>query len=161
MLLLAPARIADGLREGTLSERSRFQLVMLGTVVGMLFSKGPVSGLRTNGELLLGVLFLAVTVLGLRSCYAANGGADGHGFVERYVCLAIPVGFWVYGCFYLLYYSAFLGLKAGSGSTVPNFAASEWFPVALSLAATLVYFRILRGYIKRSERASPSERDDG
>jgi hypothetical protein len=150
MLLLAPARVADGLRNGTLSERSRFHLLLFGIVLGTLFSRRPVTSVHTNGDLLLTALFLTVSLLGLYNCYSVNGGANGRGFIERYVCLAAPVAIRVYGAYYVLYYAAFLLLRPGVVAAPHALVASRWLPAVTALIAMLAYYWILRGYIRRS-----------
>ena len=161
MLLLAPARIADGLRDGTLPERSRFHLLLLTSVLGMLFGRRtPV--IRTNGDLIQIGLFVAVGFLGLWSCYRANGGAAGRGIVERFMCIGVPVGIRVYGVYYLLYYCAYLVFRPGSGEAARHsFVLSQWWPVTTAFLAMVFFYWTLSRYIRRSaglgEHASMAE----
>ena len=150
MLLLAPARIADGLRDGTLPERSRFHLLLVTSVLGVLFGRrSPV--IRTNGDLLLIGLFLAVTLLGLWGCYRANGGAAGRGIVERFMCIGVPVGIRVYGVYYVLYYGAYLVFRPSSGEASPHsFVLSQWWPVTTAFIAMVVFYWTLSRYIRRA-----------
>jgi hypothetical protein len=150
MLLLAPARIADGLRDGTLPERSKFHLLLLTSVLGLLFGRRTPT-FRTYGDLVLIGLFLAVALLGLWSCYRANGGANGRAIVERFICLGVPVGIWLYGGYYLLYYGSYLLFRPSVAGAGPHLSSRlNGWSVATSFMAMVVYYWILSRYIRRS-----------
>ena len=149
MLLLAPNRMAIALKNGSLPERTQFGVVAVGAVLGMLISHQSILGARTYGELLLGLMYAGIVVAGIRACYRANGGGLGHHFAERYVCLAVPTGVWVYGAYYILYYGAFVVLRARPGFDARAFAVTVRTPFTLlAFVVTLLYYWLLRRYLR-------------
>jgi hypothetical protein len=149
MTILLPARMARALRDDSLSERSKHGVIVFGTLIGMLVSSQSLLGGRTYGELFIGVAYGALVIVGIRVCYRANGADSGRHFAERYVCLGVPTGFWVYGIYYIAYFGAYGVLRERPGFDAAAFAVTVRVPfLVLSFVAMGVYFWILRHYFR-------------
>ncbi|MGH7655058.1 MAG: hypothetical protein ACREN6_10385 [Gemmatimonadaceae bacterium] len=159
MLVLSTTRIADALRDGRLTERAKVQIIGIGTACTMLVSGQGILAGRTYGDIALGFIFVAIAILGIRRCYRINGGAAGHAFAERYLCLAVPVGVWIYGAYYLLYVGSYNVLRVRSGIDGGTFAAATHpYVIVTGFAAIVLYFGVLGRCFRRILAASPTHR---
>ena len=139
-----------------MTERAKVQIVGIGTACGMLVSGQGVLAGRTYGDIALGLIFVAIAILGIRRCYRINGAADGQAFAERYVCLASPIEAWIYGAYYLLYVGSYNVLRVRSGIDGPTFAAAAHpYVIVTALAAIVLYFGILGRCFRRITAPSP------
>jgi hypothetical protein len=158
MLLLSPARVALGLRTDTLSEAQKAGLVIAGVILtAVLGSLSAPRGFSTWGNVLYLVLYVAGMAAGIWACYRANEEGDGRGFVERYVCLSVPLTALMYLGYLTLFYGAFFVLRERPGFETDAYAATvqPYFgPIALALL--FAYFAALRVYIRRVAAPSAS-----
>ncbi len=92
-----PRSVAEKLRDGVLSERDKFGYVIATLVVQ--FADGLPHRLMSSWQpiaylLFAGVFYTLVSYLGLRACFATNARGDNKGFVERWLCLSLPLSMW-------------------------------------------------------------------
>ena len=150
MLLLSPARVAQGLRAGTLTETQKARLMIAGVMLSAILANLSPRGFRTWGDVLYLMLYLIGMSAGIWACYRANDEGDGHWFVERYVCLSVPLTILFYVIYIVLFYSAYFLLRDR-----PAFGPSAFTqtvkPYALLMGLTLLfaYFVTLRAYIRQ------------
>lgn len=156
MLLLNPSRVARGLRTGELTELQKAKLVVAGVVVMSLASTLSGGEVRTWGSLLYYAVYLACSVAGLWVCFRANEQGDGRSFVERYVCLSIPLCVLTYLAYLAIFYSVFFVLRSRPGYDAAGYAqrVGPYF-LLVSFAFLFAYFAVLRAYITRIA-ASPA-----
>lgn len=150
MLILNPARVAAGLRSGSISEEAKARLIVVGYIVTMLLGGRSLPGYRTWSELLLSAVYLGGALGGIWSCFRANQEGDGRAFVERYMCIGVPVSILVFGLYTALYYAAFFALRGRPGYDAASYATTvRPYFVLLSLLALAVFFLTLRRFIKQ------------
>jgi len=94
--LFNPRPLAEKLRDDVLGERDKFHYILAslmlqlaGGALGLLTA----SALSAKAVLSLGV-FALILVLGSRACFATNVRGDNRRFVERWLCLSVPLSFW-------------------------------------------------------------------
>ncbi len=90
-MILRPRRLADTLAANALSEREKFQYLILWAVAGTLLSAGVGVGEAWTWSRVASLSLLAtVTVAGLVMCFQVNARGDNHAFLERYLCDLTP-----------------------------------------------------------------------
>jgi hypothetical protein len=114
-VILRPSRLASALAAGELSERAKFHYLLLWALIGILIEERAGSW---DGWSRLRVVFvvtsLLITVVGLLACFGANARGDNRAFLERYVCLSVPLSIATYGLYYAIYYGmAAVGVAVG------------------------------------------------
>ena len=150
MLIVNPARVATGLRLGTISEESKARIIIVGYVVTLVLGGRSLPGYRTWGELLLSAAYLGAALGGFWSCFQANQSGDGRAFVERYMCIGVPVSVLVFGSYTVVYYAAFFALRGRPGYDAASYANSvRPYFLLLSFAALAIFFLTLRRFIRR------------
>lgn len=151
MLLFRPGRLADALRSGTLSEVAKARLMLAGYGLGIIFSRGSFWRFRTPLELLLTVVYVGLFLGGLWGCYRENAEADNRNFVERYICLSVPVGIWTYGGYYLSWYVAYFLLRQRPGYDAAAFPTTmRPYVLVAGIVVLALYFSLMRRYIRRA-----------
>ena len=95
MHLFNAARLADDLRNDRLSEKQKMGYFMAATAFTLLFGRGPglVSGWTALGVATT-VLYGVITLAGIGYSFAANARGDGRAFLERLLCLSLPLTLW-------------------------------------------------------------------
>ena len=154
ILLLSPLRVADGLRSGSLSETQKARLVLVGYVITLVLSGRSLAGIRDLRELIATGFYLVVVVSGFWGCFKANQQGDGRSFIERYVCLGVPLSIVVYGLYTLAYYGGFVVLRTRGYDAVSYYQAAQPYFMVLSLVTVVVFFAILRRLLVRVASAT-------
>jgi hypothetical protein len=150
MLILSPGRVAAGLEARSISEEAKARLILFGYALTSLFGGRSLPGYATWGEILLSVVYLGASVAGIWSCFRANQAGDGHSFVERYVCLGVPISVLVFGSYTALYYLGFFALRSRSGFDAASYASTvRPYFMMLSIGALVLFFVVLRRFIRR------------
>ena len=151
MLLFSPGRVADGLRSGALTEHAKARLLVSSIVVGLFVSRASLLSYRTVGALLGAVVVYALFVGGVWSCYRLNARLDDRRFVERYVCLSIPLWTWTMIGYFGLYYAIYFLVRAPFGIDAASYPVrARPFALAYGVAAMPIYFLLLRRYFRRA-----------
>jgi hypothetical protein len=134
-VILRPGRLAEALAAGSLSEREKFHYLLVWTAVMAVV--GPLVGtsLRWDRLRLISIApGLLINLVGLLACFTANARGDNRAFLERYLCLSVPVGLVVVALQYLLYYG--MGLVGlGAGWVAPD--ARNWDATIMALIASM------------------------
>ena len=149
MLILHPRRVADELRNGTLSENAKARLVLLGYLPATVFGRGALSVVRTWGDFLIMFVIAAVAFGGFWGCFRINQEGDGRAFIERFMCLSTPVWVWLYIVYFGAYYAVFAVLHNRPGLGPTQFATTvrPYFMLA-SLATLGVFFYCTRRLLR-------------
>src|SRR5512143_3980273 len=140
MLILSPSRVAAALRSESLSPEAKLRLMLAWVVVASLFGSRPLVGARSWTEFVLAVLYVAAMIVGIRRCFRANQAGDGRAFIERYICLGVPIAIWVYGSYAAVAYASAAIFRPPSTGDVAT------YPLALGAALTLLGFVALAIY---------------
>ena len=92
-MILRPRHLADALASGEVSEREKFQYLLVWAAVGIVLPArlGGWTGWSQVRVAFL-VASLLTTTVGLLACFRANARGDDRAFLERYLCLSVPVG---------------------------------------------------------------------
>ena len=95
MYLWNTRALAKELKEETVSQSQRFKYFLVFTmlyttilVVGHYVDRYDITPESVTNS----VLTLLVTLIGTIWCYRANGGRNGHEFIDRSICLGLPIG---------------------------------------------------------------------
>jgi hypothetical protein len=82
------------LKNGTLSQADRFKyffvFVVLTTIVMEI--AGYIPSVSSFEKSTGSVLYIIVTIVGTIWCYKVNKAGDNSEFIDRYICLSLPVG---------------------------------------------------------------------
>jgi hypothetical protein len=153
-MILRPQRLADALAANTLSEREKFQYLILWAVAGTLLNSGVGAGDAWTWPRLASLsLLAAVTVAGLVLCFQANARGDNQAFLERFLCLSAVVGLVATALYYVLYYG--MGVIAYLAGWIDAEARGwnrEVTSLTASLGATVIYYLWLRQLLARAAR---------
>jgi hypothetical protein len=123
---------------------------MAGVVLPAILANLSPRGFRTWGDAFYLMLYLTGMCAGIWACYRANDEGDGRGFVERYVCLSVPLSILSYLIYIVLFYGAYFLLRDRPGFGPAAFAQTvKPYAVLTGLALLFAYFATLRAYIRR------------
>jgi hypothetical protein len=151
-MILRPRRLADALAANALSEREKFQYLILWAVAGTFLGAGlGVGEAWTWSRLAALSLLAAVTVAGLVLCFQANTRGDNQAFLERYLCLSALVGVVAAALYYALYYGmGVIAFLAGWVDAEARGWNREAMSLTASLGATVIYYFWLRQLLTRA-----------
>jgi hypothetical protein len=154
-VILRPSRLAAAFAAGEVSEREKFQYLLVWALIGLLVPSHAEGWTGWTGVRAAFVAAsLLVTSIGLVACAQANARGDDRAFVERYLCLSVPLGILTYVLYYVIYYG--LGLVGFATGLVENDASNwdpGWMSLASSMAALTVFFLWMRASILRAAGA--------
>jgi hypothetical protein len=153
-VILRPARLAGALAAGEVSEREKFLYLLVWAVVGILVPSrvGGWAG-WSSVRVALVVVSLLITIGGLLVCFQANARGDNRAFLERYLCLSVPLGFMTYVLYYAIYYG--LGLAGATIGWVESDARNwdrDLMSLISSMSALSLFFLWMRASIVRAAR---------
>lgn len=157
MLALSASRVAAGLRTGTIPESAKARLILIAYVFTFIVGRGSFLWAATWGAILFNALYLGLTIGGFRSCFRVNQEGDGRDFVERYICLGVPISICLYGGYALSYYIAFFFLRSRPGFGPADFASTvrPYFTLA-SLLVLGLFFAAMRHFLAQVSRGGVS-----
>jgi hypothetical protein len=154
-VVLRPRHLADALASGEVSEREKFQYLLVWAAVGIVLPArlGGWTG-WSHVRVAFLVASLLITIVGLLACFRANARGDDRAFLERYLCLSVPVGIVTYGLYYGIYYG--LGLVGYLVGLVER-AARNWdrdtMGLISSMSALELFYLWMRALITRAAGA--------
>lgn len=145
--------LAKELKEGTLSEREKFKYLLVSVVLQMLMLE-LINYMPTDYShvaALVSILNILAVVVGTYLCYETNQDGDGVKFVERYICLSLPISVKILVLFILAY--ILLGIVLGvaikivvSESDIDD--VLDWLGNLLLFATTIIFYWRLNVHIK-------------
>lgn len=151
-MILRPRRLAVALATGELSEREKFHYLLAWAVIGIV-APSQVGGWTDWSRLRVtfAVVSLVIWVIGLLACFGANARGDNRAFLERYLCLSVPLGIMSYVAYYAIYYGiAIVGLETGWVRTnAGNWDANKMGLIS-SMSALILYFLWMRASLTRA-----------
>jgi hypothetical protein len=151
MLLFNPGRVADGLRSGDLSEHAKARLLVWSIVLSLFLSRTSVLSYRNWAQRVVALLFYGLFLGGVWSCYRLNARLDNRRFVERYVCLSIPLWGWTMLGYLAIYYVAFPAMRSSRGASAAPYPAHAGLLVLSYGVVTMpIYFVLLHRYFRRA-----------
>ena len=96
MYLWNTKALAKELKEGTLSEWDKFKYYIIGvllySLIGDLSYISNTDFTYTYFDILISFISLFIIFLGVYKSYEVNNMGDGKNFLERFICLSLPVG---------------------------------------------------------------------
>jgi len=110
--LFNPSLLARMLRDGALSERQKFNIVLFSLAVQSSDSfVGTFWGRSGRGNTRWYIaLHLVMALIGTRFCFNANARGDDRNFIERFFCLGVPLSLWLSLAPYALDLAFYYGL---------------------------------------------------
>lgn len=91
-------RLAEELRSGNLSEKQKLMYFLV--YLSLLLASGAFTEATSVAMRILGVaIAIIIQLITTAVCYQANSRGDDKNFLERYICLQVPmtIRFWVLG----------------------------------------------------------------
>jgi hypothetical protein len=151
LLFLRPRQLAIAFRDDRLHDRNKYHLVLLGSGLQLVFGQGFLFTSRAAGNTQLFLIALAIMVWGIRASYKVNSRGDGRAFVERYVCLSVPIS--IYATLaYLIAAFVIRGLTGSGAATSGPALSLAWF--GFSVSTYVAVYLALRFYIGIASSAS-------
>jgi hypothetical protein len=148
MVLWRARALALELRDGRVAEREKLGYLLVGLVIQAVIGHASLLSTLRSLSMALGILVaLAISVVGAIAAFRANARGDGRQFLERYLCLAVPVGIQMYAGWAVL--ASLLYLLTGwhapvaGSSTVASWAAWSF----LYYGAIVWFYFALRRHI--------------
>jgi len=93
MYLWNTKALAKELKEGTLSEREKFKYYIVGVILFNIMTMFPSSGGSSLTDYLIGIVISSLILfVGAYVCYGVNKAGDNINFIERFICLSLPIG---------------------------------------------------------------------
>jgi hypothetical protein len=155
MLILRPGRVAAALRAGSLSEDDKVRLVLAWTAIQSVLGTRSVVGARSWTDVVLTLLYIVASMAGIVRCYRVNQAGDGRSFVERFICIGVPISIWLGTASFLASYAAATLMRARFGNTTsPPMLALFAYLVVLPFGSLAIYFAILERLLERVASAS-------
>lgn len=128
--------LAKEFRNNELSQRMRFKYFLIFIVVPMLIgdiSFTPIQipwSVDSMPAVILSIMFLLIIVGGMILTYKANKAGDNKEFIDRYVCLSIPI--------FIKLTVLFIGINIVSG-IIGGFVLDEYLIEYIEIFAWLIY----------------------
>jgi hypothetical protein len=154
--------LAEALKTKRLSQRQKMiylAVMMLGVslVVEVTAWLGPGSGVTPAMGVIRGAVLSGITLWGVLACYQANRRGDDSEFIDRFVCLSLPLTIRVLIVFSLLAFAliipVYLMMCLMMGDRCESVATL--LSDLLILVAEVVFYRRLRWHLLRVSGASP------
>lgn len=102
--------LTEDLGSGKVTEKSKMQYLLLSQVLYTIFIYHSLYTVIVFDVFFIMefVLVAAIVVYGVIKCYLANGGEAGNSLLENFLCLSVPlaikIGIFVFGIFYIYHY---------------------------------------------------------
>jgi hypothetical protein len=140
MVLWRAKTLALDLRDGRVAERDKLGYLLVGLLIQAIIGRASLlSALRSLGAALGILVVLAISIAGTIAAFRANTQGDGRQFLERYLCLAVPVGIQMYVGYAAL--AVPLNLLTGWNTLVAdNNTVASWAAWSLLYYGALVWF---------------------
>jgi hypothetical protein len=151
-VILRPKRLAVALAAGELSERDKFLYLILWAVIGAL-AEGQRATWNgwSRGRVVFVLVGLAISVVGLFACVQANARGDNRAFLERYLCLSVPIGVVTFAAYYGIYYGlAAFGFAVGWIDPDAKNWNATMMGVISSIGALALFFFWMRTSLMRA-----------
>jgi hypothetical protein len=84
--------LAQDLKAGQVSQKEKMKYFLVTIIVQMLMTSMPAQPSLQYGDFIRTVIFIIITAIGIVVCYKANSRGDDKEFVERIICLSLPIG---------------------------------------------------------------------
>ena len=144
MVLWRAKALALDLRDDRVSERDKLGYLLVGLLIqGLIGRASLLNALRSRADVLGILVLLTISIGGAIAVFRANARGDGRRFLERYICLAVPLGIQMYVGYAVLAVPLYLLIGwnapvAGSNTiaswaawSVLYYGALVWFYLAL------------------------------
>ena len=140
MVLWRAKVLALDLRYGRVPERDKLGYLLIGLVIqGLIGSVSRLGTVPSLGEALGTLLVLVISVGGTVAVFRVNARGDGRQFLERFLCLAVPVGVQMYVGYAVLALLVYIFIGGYSVVAGGNTVAS-WVAWSLLYYGPLVWF---------------------
>jgi hypothetical protein len=154
MYLWNARRLALALRAGRLTEADKARYLIAGSVLSSMCGGSAVSALQNTFTALPLIGSIVVTVAGIWMCYRANQRGDGTAFLERFVCLVLPVTVrWL-----LLFWGLWMGVVLIGWTvdrSIPSASFARWYPLLM----LPLFYAMLHTYVAIAARPVETSAD--
>ena len=149
MYLWNTKALAKELKEGTLSESEKFKYYIVGTILYTVLLMLPTRGESTNTiDSLIGILIaILIIFFGTYMCYGVNKSGDNANFIERFICLSLPIAIKIFLIWVLVVILTVISTFILGYAGFVDSASTEAFLIYKSLAALLIIVVILSVWI--------------
>jgi hypothetical protein len=162
MHILKARPVAEALRRGSLSQRELFFYFLGALVVNaiqiqwMVLTTNATFNVMTVGN---GLLYIAVLIAGTIWLFKVNASGDGAAFIERYICLSLPLNIQfiiLKSAIYLIYLIAVRILLGDNEGTKTSYVLGLSY-AAVGYLVLFAYYGIMGAHIRHIAVKPPSE----
>ena len=102
---LSAVRTGDALRTASLSQKDQMRYWLTSSLIGLVYNyQSSMVGLQLDWFFFYEVIVaIAITIIGVREAYKANGSEAGPDFLMRAAALSVPLGILILALHFLLY----------------------------------------------------------
>lgn len=155
MALWTPGRVADDLRAGRLTESSKARYIVFALVAQSTIGSRSLRDVRSDVDMIALLMCLVITLVGIWAAFRANAAGDGRAFVERYVCIGIPLSIYLMAIYIALYYVIYVFLAWRQIVTAATYPVVVMpYMRSLSVWLTIVFAFGIRRYVARAARSA-------
>jgi hypothetical protein len=153
MAIWTPARVAEDLRAGRLTESSKARYIVFAIIAQSVTGSRSLRDVRPGVDTIALFMCLVITLIGVWAAIRANAAGDGRAFVERYMCIGVSLWVYIAAVYIAIYYVIYVFLARGqvvTAETYPRLA----MPYMRSLGVWLtIGFAIgIRQYVAQAAR---------
>ena len=162
MHLFNVKRLAGELRANSLSETEKYRYLLAIVVLQLLNAVARILvAPRTNHDLPRVLAASVVSLVGLHICHEINKRGDNQRFIERFLCLSVPISIWVYLSYLVSFYAGFIVTQTILGRAQANLIWASFSSVGIFISSAILvaHFGILSyflGQIAYPQVATPS-----
>jgi hypothetical protein len=151
MYLWNAERLARALRAGHVTEADKAKYLIAGSVLSSMGGGSAISALQSRMTALPLLGGVAITVAGIWMCYRANQRGDGTAFVERFICLNLPVSVrWLVLVWGLWFGLVLIGRAVDRD--IPSGSFARWYPLLM----LPLFYAMLHQYVAAAARPAES-----
>ena len=143
--------LAAELRNGTLSQKDRFKYLLAFMTITAIFTELSyyISEAPSTVAISESTLVIFITIFGTVWCYIANKSGDDREFIERFVCLSIPVLIHLTVIFLFLYsFYMIIGFYLFENAFDKFTETTNWVDVGFTILFGLYFYWKLSKVIK-------------
>lgn len=146
--------LARELKEGTLSEREKFKYLLVYVVVEVILLELSNYPPYEYSEFMIpmSVFSILSVIIGTYICYRTNQNGDGVRFIERYICLGLPLSIKIV----VLFIAAALLLLIVAEIVTEWPEETTFLESASLVAVTIIYYWRLNVHIKSISHNAPA-----
>lgn len=157
MKFWSPASVADGLRQGQISEASKARYLVVGTLYQGVVGSQSLLRARSYEEGVAIFLCLLIWLTGITMALRVNTAGDGRAFLERYVCIGVVLITYMALAYIVAYYGSYIFLAGRGAVTLRSYPIVALpYMYGLAIWLNIGFVAAIRHYVRRAARPEPT-----